>query len=187
MVYGQELKVNMGASEGPLAGRLKIRRKGKKFAQLRPSSCCSREPSTIRIPALSLSISFFLTFVERNSAESGGGLYPPGLLPLIDRANTLLSTGQSNEAANVHSEAIGPSLQTGYCIPVSFEALALDDLDIVLKKTSKHLRAIPPPLVFPINPLPFEGNPESGILRHQCNIICTSARFPPGLIPCRMV
>ena len=34
-------------------------------------------------------------------------LYPPGLLPLINKANILLSTGQFNEAAKVYSEAIG--------------------------------------------------------------------------------
>lgn len=38
---------------------------------------------------------------------SGGDLYPPGLLPLINRANVLLSTGQFNEAAKVYTEAIG--------------------------------------------------------------------------------
>jgi DnaJ family protein C protein 3 len=35
------------------------------------------------------------------------GLYPPGLLPLINKGNILLSTGQFNEAAKVYSEAIG--------------------------------------------------------------------------------
>lgn len=40
-------------------------------------------------------------------AEPAGGLYPPGLLPLINRANALLSTGQFNEAAKIYSEAIG--------------------------------------------------------------------------------
>ena len=43
------------------------------------------------------------TFVNGADAE----LYPPGLLPLINRANILLSTGQFNEAAKVYSEAIG--------------------------------------------------------------------------------
>lgn len=36
-----------------------------------------------------------------------GGLYPPGLLPLINRANALLSTGQFSEAAKIYTEAIG--------------------------------------------------------------------------------
>jgi DnaJ homolog subfamily C member 3 len=43
------------------------------------------------------------TFVYGADSE----LYPPGLLPLINRANILLSTGQFNEAAKVYSEAIG--------------------------------------------------------------------------------
>ncbi|KAI0317606.1 hypothetical protein OF83DRAFT_1120519 [Amylostereum chailletii] len=40
---------------------------------------------------------------------SAGGLYPPGLLPLINRANVLLSSGQFQEAANAYSEAIEQS------------------------------------------------------------------------------
>jgi len=44
------------------------------------------------------------------SADSAGGLYPPGLLPLINRANVLLSSGQFNEAARIYSEAIGSRL-----------------------------------------------------------------------------
>ncbi len=39
-----------------------------------------------------------------------GGLYPPGLLPLINKANVLLSSGQFNEAARAYSEAIGTLL-----------------------------------------------------------------------------
>ena len=40
-------------------------------------------------------------------AAADGGLYPPGLLPLINKANVLLSSGQFNEAAKIYSEAIG--------------------------------------------------------------------------------
>ena len=40
------------------------------------------------------------------SAESSG-LYPPGLQPLITKANVLLASGQFNEAAKIYSEAIG--------------------------------------------------------------------------------
>jgi DnaJ homolog subfamily C member 3 len=39
--------------------------------------------------------------------SSAGGLYPPGLLPLINRANVLLSSGQFGEAVKIYSEAIG--------------------------------------------------------------------------------
>lgn len=40
-------------------------------------------------------------------AAADGGLYPPGLLPLINKGNLLLSSGQFNEAAKTYSEAIG--------------------------------------------------------------------------------
>lgn len=40
-------------------------------------------------------------------ADSGSALYPPGLRPLISRANALLSIGQFSDAAQAYSEAIG--------------------------------------------------------------------------------
>lgn len=42
-------------------------------------------------------------------ANSGAGssLYPPGLQPLINRANALLSAGSFHDAAKAYSEAIG--------------------------------------------------------------------------------
>jgi hypothetical protein len=40
-------------------------------------------------------------------AAADGGLYPPGLLPLINKANLLLSSGQFSEASKIYSEAIG--------------------------------------------------------------------------------
>ncbi|KAJ7039352.1 hypothetical protein C8F04DRAFT_1033504 [Mycena alexandri] len=43
------------------------------------------------------------------TGAAAGGLYPPGLQPLITRANVLLSTGQFSEAARVYSEAIEQS------------------------------------------------------------------------------
>jgi DnaJ family protein C protein 3 len=49
---------------------------------------------------LSLRKSCFITAAD-------GGLYPPGLLPLINKGNVLLSSGQFNEAAKIYSEAIG--------------------------------------------------------------------------------
>ncbi|KAK1218322.1 hypothetical protein PQX77_018993 [Marasmius sp. AFHP31] len=100
----------------------------------------------MRIPALSLSLSLLLalaSLVEGNSAGSSGGLYPPGLLPLINRANALLSAGQFNEAANVYTEAIDQSPSdyllyykraTAY-LSLSRHSLALDDFDKVLKLT----------------------------------------------------
>jgi hypothetical protein len=54
-------------------------------------------------------LSSILLLVYGVCAESGG-LYPPGLLPLINRANALLSKGQFNDAAKAYSEAIGACL-----------------------------------------------------------------------------
>ena len=61
-----------------------------------------------------LSLSSILILLAYNGSNSNpfvyaadSELYPPGLLPLINRANILLSTGQFNEAAKVYSEAIG--------------------------------------------------------------------------------
>ncbi|KAF9037034.1 hypothetical protein BJ165DRAFT_1408450 [Panaeolus papilionaceus] len=41
------------------------------------------------------------------SASADSGLYPPGLLPLVNKANILLSTGQFGGATRVYSEEIG--------------------------------------------------------------------------------
>ncbi|KAL4255702.1 Tetratricopeptide-like helical domain superfamily protein, partial [Pleurotus pulmonarius] len=75
---------------------------------------------------------------------SGGDLYPPGLLPLINRANVLLSTGQFNEAAKVYTEAIEQS-PTDYLLfykratayfSLNRHSSALDDFEKVLSLTS---------------------------------------------------
>lgn len=47
------------------------------------------------------------TFVDAEPAAGSGSLDPPGLQPLITRANALLSSGQFNEAAKTYTEAIG--------------------------------------------------------------------------------
>lgn len=44
------------------------------------------------------------------SSPRGGELYPPGYLPLVNRANVLLSVGQFNDAAKAYTEAIGELL-----------------------------------------------------------------------------
>ncbi|KXN88325.1 hypothetical protein AN958_07470 [Leucoagaricus sp. SymC.cos] len=73
-----------------------------------------------------------------------GGLYPPGLLPLINRANALLSTGQFNEAAKIYSEAIDQAPMdyllyykraTAY-FSLQRHPAALDDFEKVLSLTS---------------------------------------------------
>ena len=45
--------------------------------------------------------------VSGQASGSGAGLYPPGLLPVINKANALLSTGNFGEAARIYGEAIG--------------------------------------------------------------------------------
>lgn len=42
-----------------------------------------------------------------NAEPSAGELYPSGYLPLVNKANTLLSAGQFNDAAKAYSDAIG--------------------------------------------------------------------------------
>ncbi|PFH45925.1 hypothetical protein AMATHDRAFT_70891 [Amanita thiersii Skay4041] len=78
-----------------------------------------------------------------NGNGSGGGLYPPGLLPLINRANALLTAGQYNEATRLYTEAIDQSPSdyllyykraTAY-FSLSRHAAALDDFDKVLALT----------------------------------------------------
>ncbi|KAF5371496.1 hypothetical protein D9615_009636 [Tricholomella constricta] len=100
----------------------------------------------MRIPALSP----FLFFIASSAVNgvyaepSAGGLYPPGLLPLINRANVLLSAGQFNEAARIYSEAIEQSpadyvlyykRATAY-FSLSRHGPALEDFDKVLSLTS---------------------------------------------------
>ena len=64
---------------------------------------------TMRIPHSIFALSPLLVFLPSTHAhsDSGGALYPPALQPLINRANTLLSLGQFNEAVKTYSEAIG--------------------------------------------------------------------------------
>ena len=58
---------------------------------------------------VSISLSLIPSAVAEPAAEGGSALYPPGLLPIINRADTLLSVGQFNDAAKAYSEAIGKS------------------------------------------------------------------------------
>lgn len=57
----------------------------------------------------SVVISLLATFVDAEAAPGNGSLDPPGLQPLINRANSLLSSGHFNEAARTYTEAIGQS------------------------------------------------------------------------------
>ncbi|KAF8582449.1 TPR-like protein [Ramaria rubella] len=59
------------------------------------------------IPSVVLSL--LVTFVDAEPAAEKGSLDPPALQPLINRANTLLSAGQFNEAARTYTEALEQS------------------------------------------------------------------------------
>ncbi|KIK68742.1 hypothetical protein GYMLUDRAFT_215581 [Collybiopsis luxurians FD-317 M1] len=77
-------------------------------------------------------------------ADASGSLSPPGLLPLINTANLLLSKGQYTDAARAYSEAIDQS-PTDYLLyykrataylSLSRHTAALEDFDKVLSLTS---------------------------------------------------
>ncbi|KAH8105446.1 hypothetical protein BXZ70DRAFT_1070055 [Cristinia sonorae] len=78
------------------------------------------------------------------SASAGSALYPPGLQPLINRANALLSVGQFNDAVKAYSDAIEQSpadYVLYYKRATAYSALnrhanALADYDQVLSLTS---------------------------------------------------
>ncbi|EGO04165.1 hypothetical protein SERLA73DRAFT_164479 [Serpula lacrymans var. lacrymans S7.3] len=93
-----------------------------------------------------LALSSLLILAIGTSADpsAGSSLYPPGLLPLINRANTLLSSGQFGEAAKTYSEAIELSpvdyvlyykRATAY-FSSNRHSNALEDFDKVLSLTS---------------------------------------------------
>ncbi|KAI0771664.1 hypothetical protein BD413DRAFT_604422 [Trametes elegans] len=56
-----------------------------------------------------LRLSILLPLLLVDARGSAGALYPPGLIPLISRADTLLTAGQFNDAAKAYSEAIEQS------------------------------------------------------------------------------
>jgi DnaJ family protein C protein 3 len=59
-------------------------------------------------PLLFYGLSLLLTtFSALADPSAGSALYPPGLQPLINRANALLSAGTFHDAAKAYSEAIG--------------------------------------------------------------------------------
>lgn len=93
---------------------------------------------------LALSTSWLLTQVVGTVYADAGDLYPPGLQPLINRANALLSTGQFNDAVRIYSEAIDQSpadyllyyKRATALFSMSRHAPALEDFDKVLSLTS---------------------------------------------------
>jgi len=94
-----------------------------------------------------LALSSLLLLLANNQVAfvaADSGLYPPGLLPLINKANVLLSAGQFNEAARIYSEAIDQS-PTDYLLyykratayfSLQRHSSALEDFDKVLSLTS---------------------------------------------------
>ena len=64
-------------------------------------------PRFIRCIVPVLSIFLYGTNAEPSQP---GDLYPPGYMPLVNKANTFLSVGQFNDAAKAYSEAIGEIL-----------------------------------------------------------------------------
>lgn len=52
-------------------------------------------------------VSVLLYGANAEPSPPAGELYPPGYLPLVNRANALLSAGQFNDATKAYSEAIG--------------------------------------------------------------------------------
>jgi len=64
-------------------------------------------------PLLFLGLFILLTTLPvLATSGAGSALYPPGLQPLINRANALLSAGTFHDAAKAYSEAIGTLGQT---------------------------------------------------------------------------
>jgi DnaJ homolog subfamily C member 3 len=67
-------------------------------------------------PLLFYGLSILLTALSVVADPSAGSaLYPPGLQPLINKANALLSAGTFHDAAKAYSEAIGTLDQMSVC------------------------------------------------------------------------
>ncbi|KAH9843623.1 uncharacterized protein C8Q71DRAFT_729321 [Rhodofomes roseus] len=97
----------------------------------------------LRLPLL-LPCLFAIVLHGVNADSSAGALYPPGLQPLISRANALLSVGQFHDAAKAYSDAIDQSpadyllfykRATAY-YSLSRHQAALSDFEKVLSLTS---------------------------------------------------
>ena len=60
-------------------------------------------------------LSVLLYGANAEPSAPAGELYPPGYLPLVNRANALLSAGQFNDAARAYSDAIGTPTSSTHC------------------------------------------------------------------------
>ncbi|OCH93226.1 hypothetical protein OBBRIDRAFT_790394 [Obba rivulosa] len=96
---------------------------------------------SILLPCL---LTILLYGTNADPSPGGSALYPPGLVPLINRADALLSAGQFNDAAKAYSEAIEQSpadyllyykRATAY-LSLNRNSAALADFDRVLNLTS---------------------------------------------------
>ncbi|KAI0686419.1 hypothetical protein BC835DRAFT_1288087 [Cytidiella melzeri] len=97
----------------------------------------------MRIKALVSVLSLFLYGANADPSQVGE-LYPPGYLPLVNKANVYLSAGQFHDAAKSYSEAIDMAPNdyllyykraTAY-FSLNRHSQALDDFDKVLELTS---------------------------------------------------
>ncbi|KAI0333394.1 hypothetical protein GY45DRAFT_1319698 [Cubamyces sp. BRFM 1775] len=61
---------------------------------------------SLLLPLLLVGLAYAANAEQATLSGSGGALYPPGLVPLINRADHLLTAGQFNDAAKAYSEAI---------------------------------------------------------------------------------
>ena len=91
----------------------------------------------LRLPLFRLFPLLLIGFVYNANAQqqqiSGTSLYPEELIPLITRADALLTAGQFNDAAKAYSEAIGEhKLQSGFSALgiVGKDALALGNREL---------------------------------------------------------
>jgi hypothetical protein len=77
-------------------------------------------------PLLFYGLSALLTALSVVADPSSGALYPPGLQPLIIRANALLSAGTFHDAVKAYSEAIGTCIHSGLkCGPKVYASVSL--------------------------------------------------------------
>ena len=74
--------------------------------------------------------------------KADGSLYPPGLMPLINHANSLISAGKFGDAASAYSLAIGEcSRELGFLVAHPLHRAISDRLRVVLQTSYRILLA----------------------------------------------
>lgn len=76
-------------------------------------------------------LSSIICGTNADASAGAGDLYPPGYLPLVNRANALLTAGQFSDAAKSYSEALG-ALRIIYTIQNLTIQLAMAPNDYLL-------------------------------------------------------